>query len=800
MAGSRRGLLAAGVALVTLLPFARGLLTGQSFFFRDLAGQFIPLRSFVVDGLARGQLRYWNPLVHEGEPLSFLPVGYLPDLSQVVLPRLSGISLTLALHVPLAALCFLSLARRLGISAAAAAGGAFVYSLGGFCLSSLNLYVYVSAIAWAPLVSLGLIRSAEGDRRAVVRAAVFVALALSTTGVEIVAQSVALGLLLCSRPVGAAWLAARWGRVVASLLLGAALAGVPLLYTSGLLEGSTRGRGFETDVVLAHSVHPLTFLQVLIAGLYGDTSDLATRWWGQNFFPQGFPYLLSLYLGAAALALALVGAARGPARLRNPLWLTALVAAAACLGRYAGLETLVESLPLLRLFRYPSKAFFLVHASVALLVSLGLEALRDGAKPAWRRLAYSAAALGAPLAAGPWLPALMGGATTAFAAGFFPPEYEWPLRLECLRRLADDAAAGGLVALCVAGLAVLVLTGRLAPRLAVGAIAALLAADLLRAGAGLNPMVERSFFRLSPEMSRWAALFRERRARVFTCEPEFQAPFQKARLRVVRSQDVWSFAALAESFVPLHNMEAGVATAMSRDRTMLVPTERTLSARQVACDDFDSLVDPLRRAGVSHVLSVAPLESEALRLLEVTAPRNLAPLQVHVYALAGALPLRQLAHTVRRAPDRDAAETLARSSGFQADGGVAVEGSIEELAGAKGRILSTTEAPGRLEFSVEVDRATVLVVRDAFAPGWHAEVDGQPAPLLRADGRHLAVPVPFGTSRVVMAYWPPRLTAGLGLTSAAAAVLGALWFTRRRGTGLAGVRAVVDLLRRRALG
>jgi hypothetical protein len=69
-----------------------------------------------------------------------------------------------------------------------------------------------------------------------VSAAVFVALALSTTGVEIVAQSVALGLLLCSRPLGAAW--TRWGRIVASLVLGAALAGVPLLYTSGLLEGS----------------------------------------------------------------------------------------------------------------------------------------------------------------------------------------------------------------------------------------------------------------------------------------------------------------------------------------------------------------------------------------------------------------------------------------------------------------------------------------------------------------------------------------------------------------------------------
>jgi drug/metabolite transporter (DMT)-like permease len=44
--------------------------------------------------------------------------------------------------------------------------------------------------------------------------------------------------------------------------------------------------------------------------------------------------------------------------------------------------------------------------------------------------------------------------------------------------VVDDASAGGLVALCVAGLALLVLAGRAAPRLAVGALAALLAAAL----------------------------------------------------------------------------------------------------------------------------------------------------------------------------------------------------------------------------------------------------------------------------------------------------------------------------------
>jgi hypothetical protein len=139
---------------------------------------------------------------------------------------------------------------------------------------------------------------------------------------------------------------------------------------------------------------------------------------------------------------------------------------------------------------------------------------------------------------------------------------------------------------------------------------------------------------------------------------------------------------------------------------------------------------------------------------------------------------------VRRAPDRAAAEALARDPGFQAAGGVAVEGEIDERFGGNGRILSSAETPGRLELSVEADRETILVVRDAFAPGWYAEVDGQPAPLLRADGRHLAVPVRSGTSHVVLAYRAPRLDAGVALTALAGAMLGVLWFTGRRRSGV----------------
>ncbi len=285
----RRALPAALVALVAFLPFLRGALSGASLYFRDLAMQFLPLRRYALEGLRAGEVRLWNPLVHEGVPLSLPAVGYPLDLLQLVRPDEVGISLVLALHVPLAAVTFLAMARGLGLPAVAAAGGALVYALGGFLLSSLNLYVYVEAAAWAPLLVLVLARDGPGsDRRAVALTALLLAIGLSTTGVEVVGQAVAIGLVLGWRRLARARAADRLA-LAGSLALGAAIAAPVLVLVAGQVEGSARGRGLPTDVVLAHSVHPFTLLQVVVGGLYGNTSNLVNEWWGQNFFPGASP-------------------------------------------------------------------------------------------------------------------------------------------------------------------------------------------------------------------------------------------------------------------------------------------------------------------------------------------------------------------------------------------------------------------------------------------------------------------------------------------------------------------------------
>jgi uncharacterized membrane protein YfhO len=96
----------------------------------------------------------------------------------------------------------------------------------------------------------------------------------------------------------------------------------------------------------------------------------------------------------------------------------------------------------------------------------------------------------------------------------------------------------------------------------------------------------------------------------------------------------------------------------------------------------------------------------------------------------------------------------------------------------EGRVLSSQTRPGRIEVLAEADQRTVVLVREAFSSGWTARVNGQPAPALRANGRHLAVPVEAGTSRIELLYHPPRWTSGLLLSMASASLVP--WLARPR--------------------
>jgi hypothetical protein len=756
-----------------LLPDLAAALPLRTYFFRDFTVTFLPLRLFAAREMREGRFALWNPLVFEG---TFqLPAVYPPDLLHALWPSPVFVSWLLTLHLPLAALAAYWLARELGASRPGAFQSGAVYALGGFALSCLNLYVFLQALALAPFVAGLLRRAALRGGRQVPAAALVLALAVSTIAVEFVAQAIVLG--------GALGLAASprrqaLGRLAAAVVLGVGLAGLPVALVAGLLPETVRGAGLAPDVVLANEVHPAVLLQALLPNLFGAPQAPAEAWWGGRFFTKGLPYFLSLYFGPLTLALAALGAFALPRRPRFVVLGLGALGLWYALGERGGLAPLVARLPLASSFRFPAKALLLPHFAVALASGFGVDRLRL-ATCAWARFAGWAGGAAAVALA---VAAVLKAAPRGLVGWTGVLESFWPRVAEVGRR---DATLVLLLAVVVAAVAWAVRRGVVRPGPAAALVVALAVADLARAGSGLNRQVHPSFFDLLPEMS--ALPLRDSEGgRVFSYGLD-QSPAFRAFLALGGPELTLSGLYLHRQLLgPYTNMLDDVPSPEATDLTAFSPRPRELGPALYDPAAAAQLLPWLRNSAVSQVLSLDPLSHPDLVPVGTVAPGP-PGLSIHLYALDSPWPRAHVA--CRVVAEHDSARALMRpyAAGFDPRRDVALEPGGAEALGAtctRGWARRTAARPGKETFEVSTDASAYLVVRDSYARGWRASVDGVPAPILRANGKHRALAVPAGRHEVVMWYEPPGLWIGIGLTALAALASAAAWLlagTPRRG-------------------
>jgi hypothetical protein len=102
-----------------------------------------------------------------------------------------------------------------------------------------------------------------------------------------------------------------------------------------------------------------------------------------------------------------------------------------------------------------------------------------------------------------------------------------------------------------------------------------------------------------------------------------------------------------------------------------------------------------------------------------------------------------------------------------------------------GDVRVEVDEPARVEVSTRAGAPALLVLNDAYAEGWSADVDGSPVPILPANYLARGVLVPAGEHRVTFRYRTPLLREGwLSLGALAAGLASwALLRRRRAGTG-----------------
>jgi len=99
------------------------------------------------------------------------------------------------------------------------------------------------------------------------------------------------------------------------------------------------------------------------------------------------------------------------------------------------------------------------------------------------------------------------------------------------------------------------------------------------------------------------------------------------------------------------------------------------------------------------------------------------------------------------------------------------------------RVLPGRREPDRSAWHVESPAPALFVVLEGWYPGWRAEVDGRPAPLLRANHAFRAVAVPAGEHTVEFRFEPASVRVGAAgslLTLLLLIALLPFWATRRR--------------------
>jgi len=756
-------LLAAAAA--ALVP-AAVLLSGRALAWRDTAQLTGPLRPLVVEALRGLRLPGWNPWEGAGQPLfaQYLH-GVLHPVSLLLAPFTDSIdALVVALVAAAAAGAWLA-ARALGASAVASLAAALAFGLSGFVLGMSSNTTYLMSAATGPWVVAGLLAAASRPHGWMAGALSIGALALAGDPGAVAAFSLA-GAVLALRAGGRRALVP----VAAACLLGLAIAAVQLLPTAAYVADTARGQGVvEAGDAQRWAFAPWRLLELLAPGFFTGrpASFVAPVFFAlDGAAPNRFPFVPSVFVGAATLVLAAVGAARaGWAR-----WLAglALLFLWLALGHRAGSRPLLSWVPVWGALRYWEKMVAPLTLCLALGSAAGLDALAAGSARLVRTVAL--ASLGAAVA----LLLLLG--TPAGPAIFLIEDAS-------VAALAVTRLQVGLwhAAAALAGLAALAWLAARRPAVASwGAVALVFAQSAAASPFALHAGSRAALAARAPTLE--AAPPGPRVLTPLACdftsgEGDLDAIDLLAQCERRSARPSTNAASRVDSFLTY--------SALAPSRYRLVMAERARFWRLA------------QRLGVTDVLSRQPVStSERTELLGGTAEAGPGAQHFGGEILAWALPHRPwaaFARAARSVPGAAAALVELRHAVRSAAPLAVVETARIFGPLAAGTVLSVERRADEVTVVAESGGEGLLVVNDAWAPGWRAWIDGREAELMPADVLVRAVPWPAGRHALRMAYEPPGLRLGAAITLATLLVLAGIAVVGlRRGPSQRSFRGPMD--------
>jgi hypothetical protein len=733
---------AAVTVLGVVLAFAPAVVGLRTLSQRDTDQLYAPVRTLVVEELRAGRLPLWNPYEGTGKPLfaegihSVLhPVSLLGAL---VAP--SSIDFLILSYLVAAALGSFLFARTLGASPPASAAAGLAFALSGFSASMTGNLVFLAGLSTLPWLLAAARAAGDGARWGPVATALATACAFLSGDVQVALVGLLLGTLLAADaggPRGAA-------RALLGMLPGILLAAVQINATRALLPRSYRAPVLSDWERARWALPPARLLEWIVPGLYrGPLREVPVLASGN---PVESVFAESVYLGAPVLVAAALGAAAlvRSGRRRAALVLGGAVAVSLwlALGHHLGARQLLDWVPIWSRFRYTEKLMAPLTLCVSALAALGVDAF--GSAPFARswRLALAAALL------------------TAAATLLFFLLAPWAAQ-GLSERLLDEAGTFRLHTL----------SGGL-PHLLV-LLVALLAADRLRS-LPARVLALSALVALAPAAAlSFGAHFGSTGARRLATP--FQLQTDSPTPRLLHPE---------EELLPTNDPEGPVDGAARFNRRFLRPSinvayrvdtvepfgafdpgRLTTLVRSLGFDWMHSL----RRFALTHVAIVLPYD-EASRAAAASAVEGGELLQREplLNFELWSVPHRAWAFFARSAvaqPRAPEAHMVLLDVMARGDDETMVVEATEPPPTAPGRVLRVQRGTETVVVEAESDAPSLLVVQDAFWPGWRATIDGRATEILAADFLVRAVQWPTGRHTLVMTYDPPEIRLGLVLSA-----------------------------------
>jgi len=781
--------------------FWKVIFTPALFFYRDVYNYTYPCARFIHDLCRQGYLPYWNPYLNYGQPLLANPnlLFFYPfTLLIILLPADAAYTLHFLTHFALAGVGTYLLARTWRQSRPAALFAGLVFMLSGPMLSLGNFYNEVACAAWIPWALLATHHALTSGRARpwLLLAGVFSLqwLAgepltfLATFGMTLAYAFYTRGSHRNFRSPLNFRLVAAFGGVGALTLL---LCSIQFLPAVDLLSHSRRGMGFAFMLAVDWSANPFSLLDMLIPDFAGTVFASAPGWaWLMADQNRNGLYLPSEFLGFVPFFFALAGWAVGKERQRNFVAGTAIAFLVLSFGQYTPVYALAYLLlPPVAFVRFPVK--LLVHFAflVAILAGWGFDRLR-GANLPWKaprarlllpiQVTLACVATTAVLA---WLtPGLIAFATRWVLDHFGNPASripEVPSFLVSALRLHFPGLAG----FCAGAWALLLAleNGKKWAPWGMVAFAILAVCELVMVNSAANPTVDKSFYQFRPPV---LAEFKDApgsyRFMSLHVLPNTSAAAAKGEQNFVNFDTIpegrdlqdpvarGAFLSRLEltTGVMLDRVEAGLSGDIERQ---LPPFLRDMEFYLNLNKSNPARSCLLGRTNVKYLLESGTANSPATRKIGDVFNGSLTPL--HLYENLCFVPRTYVAGNSKFLSGSEETLQLLGSQEFDASNAVILAvapGSTPSVGGQDiaGQAEIVHRDPNSVDLRARLSRPGYIVLLERYEPNWHAELDGHPAAVIRANQLFRAVYASAGTHTLRFYYRQRGLKPGMVLSLA----------------------------------